>query len=314
MIHEEIDKIANHFKTSKNFDGAHELSIPVLKDLVKDKDFLFDVVRKNLSNPEFLKKTRHYPTLAMEVFKNDIVDMVINIFPSLPDQRTDISFQSIHHHGSLKLSTVGLSGPGYSSCIFKKGYAINKETNETNLELEKFYSNKIGQYTFCDAYVPHVVFYPTQMSSTLVLWSKQSQNSINFVKALFPRSFSKSVGPVLNKLGLRKTLDLNVAQYHDFYPENGKFYALKDRIGYPEGSNENFIQNFFYYLQTIGFDDFDFLRKLLNSEQSTVAEKKWIEKYCSKEVIKEKFEEIHYNIDSRVNNNLDEIKSAFESH
>lgn len=313
MIHEEIDKISNFFKTSKNFESAHDLSKSVLQDLVQDKEFLFDVIRKNLSNPEFLKKTRHYPTLAMEVFKNDIVDMVINIFPSLPDKRTDISFQSIHHHGSLMLSTVGLSGPGYSSYIFKGGYKIDKETNETNLELETFYSNKIGQYTFCGAYVPHVVFYPTEMSSTLVLWSKQNPSSINSVKALFPRSFSKKVGPVLNKLGLRQALDLNVAEYHDFYPEKGKFYALKNRIGYPEGSNDNFIQNFFYYMQTVGFNDFDFLKELMKKENTSANEKKWIEKYCSKEPIEEKFEEIHYNIDPRVNNNLDEIKLAFEA-
>ena len=60
MIHEGIDKIANYFKTSKNFDSAHELAVPVLKELVQDKGFLFDIVKKNLSNPDFLKKTRHY--------------------------------------------------------------------------------------------------------------------------------------------------------------------------------------------------------------------------------------------------------------
>ena len=314
MIFKGIDEIADLFNNSRSMDDAHEKARSILAEWVKDPEFIFSVIRQNLSDPSYLKKKRHYPTLALEVYKNDLIDIVINIFPSLPNKRTNLSFQSIHHHGSLKLSTIGLSGPGYSSCLFKGGYSIDPESNETSLKLDAFYQNKIGQYTFCDAYIPHVVFYPTQMSSTLVLWSKQKSSTINSIKALFPRSFSKKTGPVLNKLGLRKALDLNVAEYHDFYPKNGKFYALKNRIGYPEGSNENFVQNVFHYMKTVGFNDFDFLQNLKQEVTTTEIVKKWIDKFCNQETIDAKFEESHLTVGSKVNVVLEEIQLAFEGN
>lgn len=305
-----VQRIVRNFSGVSNFNEAHKKSESILLSMVEDKNFLFDIIRKNLSNPEYLKRKRHYPTLAMDVFKNDVIDMVINIFPCLPDGREDVSFQSIHHHGSLKLSTIGLSGPGYRSMIFKPDYSINHQTQETDLTLVANYKNEIGKYTFCDAYVPHVVFYPRAVSSTLVLWSKNKDSLLNRVKSKVPKGLGKSISPILNKIGMRKALDLNLAENHDFYPKNGKFYALKNRIGYPTGSNENFIQNVFHYLQSVGFDNRDFLESLSKKEYVSQKVRIWIHKYLNNETIPALFENIHLDVDYRVNCNENEILAA----
>ncbi|MGB0391641.1 MAG: hypothetical protein ACPGD5_08735 [Salibacteraceae bacterium] len=309
-MNEKIQQIARLFSGTLNFDEAHKKSETILLSMVEDKDFLFEIIRQNLSEPSYLNRNRHYPTLAMDVFKNDVIDMVINIFPCLPDGRENVSFQSIHHHGSLKLSTIGLSGPGYRSMIFNDDYTINPKTQETDLRLIANYKNEIGKYTFCDAYVPHVVFYPKAVSSTLVLWSRSKDSLLNKVKSKVPKKLSRSISPILNKIGMRKALDLNVAENHDFFSENGKFYALKERIGYPVGSNDNFIQNCFHYLQSVGFDDNAFLKSLLKKEFISESAVKWIGKYLNAEVIPPLFEQIHVDVDYRVNCLEGEILAA----
>ncbi|SVD79629.1 uncharacterized protein METZ01_LOCUS432483, partial [marine metagenome] len=72
-----------------------------MKKIIDDKDCLHKIIEHNLLQPAFLNKKRHYPTMSLNVYKNELIDIVINIYPELPSRSTkDISFQSIHHHGN----------------------------------------------------------------------------------------------------------------------------------------------------------------------------------------------------------------------
>ncbi len=295
-----IKKIVAIFNAQEDMRSAHRLIEPILQEMTANQEFINQAIEFNLSDPLFLERKRHYPTLALSIFKNDLIDIIINIFPNLPDKNTNISFQSIHHHGNLMLSTIGLSGVGYTSFIFNNSYSIEESTKKTNLKIDKQYQNKIGQYTFCDGFTPHIVFYPESFSSTLVVWSRSDKKNINKLKSLFPKPLKKSISKMATAIGLKKTLAINAAQYHDFYPENNQIIALKDRIDYPEGSNTNFIQNIFHYFQSVGYYNEEYLNKLLQKNSSETA-KKWIQKFIAKERIDPEFESIHLNISNKVN-------------
>src|ERR1700731_573097 len=110
------------FKETPERYAAHERCKPILEEMAVSKEFLFDIIRENLSDAKFLARRRTYPTLSLNIVDSSDFTFVVNVFPSLPDKRTNISFQSIHPHGSLLLSTVGAMGPGYQSMIFKKEF------------------------------------------------------------------------------------------------------------------------------------------------------------------------------------------------
>ena len=92
---------------------AHEECVPVMDAMARDPAFFFGVIRKCLSDPEYLNRIRHYPTLAFPIEENEDFTFVANVFLPLPDGNRDLSFQSIHHHGQLLLTTISASGAGY---------------------------------------------------------------------------------------------------------------------------------------------------------------------------------------------------------
>src|ERR1051326_5554696 len=143
-----IKEVVAVFKKNKDRYKAHELIRPIMSQMATDENFLYDVIRTNLSNPGYLLKKRHYSTLAMEIFQNSDLHFVMNIYPSLPDKKTDISFQNIHHHGNLLLTTVCAFGPGYSAFIFDKDFSIDLSTKEVKMKINRYYRNKKGNIEF----------------------------------------------------------------------------------------------------------------------------------------------------------------------
>ena len=143
-----IKQIIKIFDNNQDLRIAHKKSEDIMKQIVEDKNSINEIVEFNLSQPDFWFKKRHYPTLALSVFTNELIDIVINIYPALPNGDLNTSFQSIHHHGNLMLSTIGLSGPGYSSISFKKDFVINKNNNACKMEIAENYQNELKKYYF----------------------------------------------------------------------------------------------------------------------------------------------------------------------
>lgn len=290
---------------------CHELLQKILKKAAADSLFLYDVIRHNLNSPEFIEKKRHYSTLALPVIATPDFNIVINIFPPLPDRTTNISFQSIHHHGNLLLTTAALFGPGYESIVFKKNYTIDKESYLTKMEREKTYQFKQGVVEFIDKFQPHIVFYPESISATLALWSNDQKTGMEaFKKFTLLQKFKKPIKQLLKATGLSKSLQLNEVSFFDFYPEKEKLYAMKDRLEYSFiGSNENFIQNIFHFIQQTGFNDNLFLSELKEKKFINLFTKQMIDKVLKGEQIKDEFIPQHLNV-PKVNLLKDDILKA----
>jgi hypothetical protein len=312
--HTYIQKIANVFKTTPDRYAAHKAIQPIMSEMVQNKEVLQDIIRKNLSDDSFIHKIRHYPTLSMHIYKDENTDINAHIFMPLPDGNTDITFQSIHHHGNLLLTTAATFGVGYESILFKKGFTLDKNTHIAQMEIEKIYQFHQGSVEFVDVFQPHVVFFPKDISITYVVWSNKQAES-NAQKSLkqnsLLRKFKKPVKKILHTLGLSQKMGLNVVENYDFYPEGKVIKSLKDRIEFEHGDNQNFLTNFFHVLQKTGFEDIAFLQKLLQKYPQHIVLKNLIQDFISQKPIPAPFYESHRNV-KYVNLHRKDIMYVFE--
>ncbi|WCT11871.1 hypothetical protein [Mucilaginibacter jinjuensis] len=299
MINNEwLNELRQIVKNEPDRYAVHAKCKPLLEKMSISKEFLYDIIRQNLSTPEYLLRKRTYPTLSMVIEENNDFSFVVNIFPSLPDKKADVSFQSIHHHGSLLLSTVGAFGPGYQSILFKKGYSINKETGDAKMEIAKQYQNKIGVVEFVDCYQPHIVFYPVDITATYAFWCDDKKKAKEAIKKIgLLKRIRKPAAKLINSLGLSKILGLNKIEYFDFYVDQNKVIALKDRLAYDVvGSNDNFLKNIFFFIQQTGFADKDFLAQLSQAEHVPAGARIYIDKLIKGERIEDEFFSGHLDI------------------
>ena len=312
-LNDYVTAIATIFRNEKNRYKAHEMATPVLKAMGADKEVLFDIFRQNLLSKDFINKERHYPTLAFDIYKDDNIGINGNCFMPLPDRSGDLSFQSIHHHGKLLLTTVAAFGPGYESILFKKGFVIDKENQTAHMEIEKNYQFTPGSIEFVDSDQPHVVFFPKDASITYAMFTYASViNTTQKLKNNFiARRFKEPIRKSLKMLGLLDKAGINAVENFDFYPENKKVKILKNRINFKSGTNENFLTNVFYVLQKAGFKDTDFLNKLKTIYPSHNHLHQLIDKLIKGKEIRDEFYDFHKNV-SYVNLSKQEILNAFQ--
>ena len=279
---------------------AHEECVPVMDAMARDRGFFFGAVRKCLSDPAYLDRVRHYPTLAFPIEENEDFTLVANVFLPLPDGNRDLSFQSIHHHGQLILTTISAFGAGYDSIIFKPGYSIDTETGLTNMQMDRVYQNDLHNLAFVDKLTPHIVFYPEAASITFALWSRERHEALDKMKKMkVLQSVKKPLKLIIKMAGLNAAVGLNEVDYNDFYPKGGKIWGLKDRLGYVEGTNENWLQNVFSVVEQYGFDDMDFMQQLKADceARGQTAPIPWIDRLLAGETIDLEFEPSHLNVD-----------------
>ncbi|MET0636017.1 MAG: hypothetical protein ABWZ25_08300 [Chitinophagaceae bacterium] len=297
-LDEYIKEIAGIFAGEPNRYKAHEKATPVLLAMGRDREVLFDVFRKNLSDPAFINKERHYPTLAFDIFQDDNVGISGNCFMPLPDRSTDLSFQSIHHHGKLLLSTVAAFGPGYHSIVFKKGFTFNKDSLVADIQMEKSYQFSEGSIEFIGSNQPHVVFFPEEVSITFAMWAYEvvNERTQKLKNNFLVRKFKEPIRFALKKLRLLDKAGINAVEYFDFYPEGDKIKVLRNRVNFEAGSNENFLVNVFYVLQRAGFQDFEFLRSLKTRFPGNNALGNLVDKYIGGNKIMDEFYDFHKNV------------------
>jgi hypothetical protein len=306
-------RIAAIFKEEKDRYKAHEKATPVLLEMGADREVLFDVFRQSLSDPEFIKKNRHYPTVAFEIFQDANVGISGNCFMPVPDRREDLTIVSIHHHGKLLLTTVAAFGPGYHSTLFKKGFTFDKTSTDAKLEMEKHYQFHEGSVEFVDADQPHVVYFPKSPSITFAMWAYKDVNTAVQTLKNNPviTKFKEPIRKLLSFFGLANKAGINIVEYLDFYPKNGNFKVLKNRIQFESGDNKNFLTNVFYVLQGAGFRDFAFLHELGKKHPENKHLHQLIHKLEHEEPIQDEFYEFHKNVEC-VNFTKEEIFAAYK--
>ena len=295
-----VKSINDIFKKENDRYKAHEQSKPLMLEMAKDKSILFEIIKKNLEKPGFLLQKRINPVIALDIEINETISFIAHCWMPLPDKRNDISHQSIHHHGKLLLTSIAAWGSGYESVIFKKGYTIEKQSGITSMQIEKTYKNLFLNIEFIDINTPHVVFYPSEFSITYALWTNvEAGASENLKKISFNKKYKKQLRNIIDTLGLASSLGLNINEYLDFYPKNGKIIALKNRVKYEVGSHSAFINGFFSMLQVLQYNDFESLKKSIKKLPAMTQPdiNILLTKLISDEHIKDKYDEIHLNID-----------------
>lgn len=278
---------------------AHALAKDLFLAMAKDKRILFEIVTRNLLSKDFFLKKRINPVIAFNIIDNPYITIVAHFWLPLPDRRTDITHQSIHHHGRLLLTSVAPYGPGYNSFIFKKGFSINPDTEETNIQVDKEYHNPLYNLEFIDTYTPHVVFYPNELSVTYAAWTYDKRSTLDKIrKNPFLQKNKQFLIRMLNYFKGLNTV-VNTIEYLDFYPDKNKILGMKERVMYPVGSNENFIQNVFYILQQIGYSDFEELKKILAAYPDKIKQQGFalISQMEAGQSIQNIFDPVHLNIE-----------------
>lgn len=317
MIMKHLDEYTSELKKifSENEDRykAHQLSREILLELAKDKGYFTQIIEKNLSNPEFGNQKRITPVVALDIEVNDMFSLIAHCWLPQPDLDTEMSNQSVHHHGDLLLTSVASMGPGYESILFKKGFSFNKDTLEAKMEIDKIYKNPYMNIEFIDRDTPHIVFYPSELSVTYALWSNyKPKTNEKFRKFGFLQKNRRVIRKMMDLLNLSKAFDLNSYHYIDFYPKNGKLYVMKDRVRYEAGTPESFAYGFFTILSQIGYDNYGLLEKTLLHPGNQQAElcKTLIDELRSGKPITDRFEAIHLNV-PHVNIKKDELLRCF---
>lgn len=309
----QTDAIIKIFTDGDDMYENHSKAAPLLQQMAADIHVLHDIIRYSLSQPNFLKTRQTYTTLALSVFETPDVSLVVNIFPSLPNRDTETSFQSVHHHGYMLLTTAAAFGPGYKAITFNKGYEIDHKTGATKMTKAKVYKNTDSKIDFIDANTPHIVFYPSGISATYALWSKKTKKDAgNMLKRIpFVLKFRKQLRKTVEALHLEKAIGIAKVEYYDFYPDNGKLMAMKERIHYDPsaGTNEHFLSNMFHFIQQTGFNDASFLQDLLSRNTTPEASKPFIVKLMNHEEIKDVFIPAFMNI-PKVNLSFEQVMSA----
>lgn len=278
---------------------AHASSKNLLLEMAQDKTILLEIIKRNITSKDFFLKKRINPVIALTIVDNPYITLVSHFWMPLPNRATNVTHQSIHHHGRLLLTSVAPYGPGYESIIFKKGFQIDPVTEHTHIEIEKEYKNPLYNLEYIETNTPHVVFYPKDLSVTYALWTYDQRSTLDKIRKLpFLQKNKKRIIQFLNFIKGSKNA-INKIEYLDFYPIGKSILAMKERVMYPVGTNENFIHNVFYILQHVGYTDFESVKKILSSYPESIQKQclELMQQIENKQEIQDRFDPIHMNIE-----------------
>ena len=276
---------------------AHEKAQSLLKPLAGDQELFEELILEAVRKPDFFKQKRINPVIAFDLAKNPDCHLIAHCWLPRPDGNTDISHQSIHHHGNLLLTSLSAFGPGYESVLFRAGFEIDSNTLQTRMQLEKIYKNPQGNIEFVDIDTPHIVFYPEKLSVTYALWSNDKKVATQKLKRLpLLQKYKSILKPLLYKIGLDKALHVNTIKFLDFYVEDGKVIVMPERVRYPDGSNENFLRAFFHLLQSMNFKKIAELERAMIANSDAQMAIPYLKDLMHGKPIPNTFEEIHLQI------------------
>jgi hypothetical protein len=241
------------FRQNPDKHKANEASRTVLEDMSGDRNFLTEALRQHINKPESLN-AKHYPVVGLNIDLNPYYGIVANCWIPLPDQATDVSTKSIHHHGDMLLSTVTAFGTGYEHYTFTNPKIVDEKKERYSMELIENGAHPVNHVAFVDAYVAHLPLYPPDLTITYALWSSRFPTGWkDRVKRLpIVQNNGKKLRDLAVKAGLAKQLELKVVEYFDFYPTPEGFCGIKERREFELGPNEDYLYCLFYILQQTG--------------------------------------------------------------
>lgn len=238
------------FRQASDKHKANDMSRAVLEDMSGDDNFLTEALHQHIGKTGSLN-TKHYPTVGLDIELNPYYGLVVNCWIPLPDQSTDVSTKSIHHHGDMLLSTVTGFGTGYEHYTFTKPQVVDLEKDRFSMKLIENGAHPKNHVAFVDAYIAHLPLYPPDLTITYALWSSRFPTTWRDRLKRLPviKENSEKLRNVAVKAGLAKQLELKVIEYFDFYPTPEGFCGIKERKEFERGPNEDYLCSLFHILQ-----------------------------------------------------------------
>lgn len=249
------EALSKVFRQNHDKHKANEASRTILEDMSGDPGFLTEALRQHIAKPDSLN-AKHYPVVGLNVELNPYYGLIANCWIPLPDQATDISTKSIHHHGDMLLSTVTAFGTGYEHYTFTNPKMVDEKNERFSMELIENGAHPVNHVAFVDAYVAHLPLYPPDLTVTYALWSSRFPTGWKDRVKRLPilQKNSKKLRDIAVKAGFAKQLELKVIEYFDYYPTPEGFCGIKERKEFGLGPNEDYLHSLFYIIQETGND------------------------------------------------------------
>jgi hypothetical protein len=238
---------------------AHQKAIPLLKKMVNDPQVLHEALAEALSSDSFFSNSRNGPVIGFNFQTRQHYCLRINCFFPLPDRSNNISHNWIHHHESRILTTINAFGDeGYNSIEFHKNISHDPLSNHVKLTIKKEFTHKRYNIEHIPPFVPHVVFIPPSLTITYALWSRNSKIAKVLRHPKLQQISKASLKKLIHRLGAKKLVDRILVNKHfhlrQFAP-NDTYFTSVGEVLYSPSTNANYVQNTFYILQQVEFNN-----------------------------------------------------------
>lgn len=263
----ELVQLETQFNNRIDFHNSTE---QIFADLAQDAAFFDEVVRRNLSDPNFLKQEWSLYNIP-SLYIGETADIVLkyHVFVPLKEHVAGFGASAIHHHSNYILSTTAVLGSGYETFMFDKTFKVDNKTNEVDLKITRYYTEKQNTFSIVDAWEPHVVFNPSLLSATLLMWTTDKKRSTD---ALRHNPLLKSIKTPIRKaiglLGLESKFGVT-SKTEQYYAQGDKFYAVDEdeffaptRAAKGPDVNSYSMQAIFAFIQRMGWRNTAFLNSM----------------------------------------------------
>ncbi len=290
----------------------HKNCNALLLKMGQDKSFLNLLIQRNLLDEGFLNQQwslYHIPYLL--IYENADFNLKIHLFTPLEKKESAIAASCIHHHNNYLLSSFAFHGSGYESIIFNKDFSYNIAQNEAKFSIAKHFHQKDWPISFVDAWEPHLVFNPENLSATLILWTPDKKRKTDLLRQnRILKFFKKPLRKIINLLGLAQSAGIANSQTYQFYPEDYKIRGiLEDEFFAPTRKavgadvDEYSVQTIFKFIQEGSYLEKQWVKN--NIEKWPLVYQKFANMYLNNEPIPAIFAKSSINIPQKSFNKTD---------
>lgn len=308
ITHSGLKKIIELNNSVIDRHNLHKMVGPILQELGSDKLFWEEIIKQNLSDANFLnRRWTMYEIPFFYGYECDDFYMKVHIFPSLESKQTNILASAIHHHNNYLLTTYAAFGSGYETFLFEKNPITNEVTKEANLKITDHFKQKDRRVHLIDAWEPHAVVNPESFSATLVFWSPDKKRTTDKLRSNpILKYFKTPLRKLIYMFGLDRSVGIAANKTYQWYTQNNKFIGvLEDDFFAPTRAmagkevDDYSAQSIFYFIQNIGFNDFEFIKSLKSNPDVPRYYHKWIDMFLNHEPIPETYAKAEINVPNK---------------
>jgi len=281
----------------------HQAAEPLLLQMGKDKSFIDAVIQRNFMDKGYIKqKWSLYNIPFFFVYETKDFNLKIHLFPALATKEPEIAASCIHHHNNYMLSSFAFHGSGYESFLFHKNYDWNELSKIAKFSVRENFHQKDRPVSFVDAWEPHLVFNPTALSATLILWTPDKKRKSDNLRQMPVLKFiKKPLRAVINALGLSDNIGIAAKKTYQFYPKDNQIAGIEEDDFFEPTRNAvgakvdiYSIQTVFKFIEEGNYLDKRFLTE--NREKLPAYYQPFIESYLAGKTIAETFAKAEINI------------------